>query len=102
MISVDPLQEIFFTYRIIYETQSQKNDLVSDTPKTFWLGACAFAGIATKLVTSSEREETKMNFFDYLPYLIWWLLIIALSGFGIFTIGLALISLVIEREEAKK
>lgn len=43
-----------------------------------------------------------MSLIEYLPYLLWWLLIIALSGFGIFTIGLALISLVIEREEAKK
>ena len=39
---------------------------------------------------------------EYLPFLVWWLLIIALSGFGIFTIGLALISLIVERDEARK
>lgn len=39
---------------------------------------------------------------DLLPLALWWLLIIGMAGFGIFTIGLALISLVVEREEAKK
>jgi hypothetical protein len=43
-----------------------------------------------------------MSLIEYLPFLLWWLLIIALSGFGIFTIGLALISLIVERDEAQK
>lgn len=41
-----------------------------------------------------------MSFLEHLPFILWWLLIIALSGFGIFTIGLAIIGLIIEREEA--
>lgn len=41
-----------------------------------------------------------MSFFDYLPFILWWLLIIGLVTFGLFQIGLALISLVVEREDA--
>lgn len=39
---------------------------------------------------------------DLLPLALWWLLIIGMTGFGVFTIGLALITWAVEREEAKK
>lgn len=39
---------------------------------------------------------------DLLALVLFWLLIIGLAGFGVFTIGLALISWVVEREGLEK
>mgnify|MGYP006921408550 CR=1 FL=1 len=38
----------------------------------------------------------------YLPYLIWWLFIAGLMTLGVWLIGLAIISMVVEREELDK
>lgn len=61
-----------------------------------------FSRLSDLLIPRVQREREKMSLIEYLPFLVWWLLIIALSGFGIFTIGLALISLIVERDEARK
>lgn len=98
---MDPLQEIFFTYRIIYETQSQKNDLVSDTPKTFlarWLRFCPKCAL---LIPRRERGY-RMSLMEYLPFIAWWLLIMGLVSLGMVLIGSAIIGLVIEREDAQE
>jgi hypothetical protein len=43
-----------------------------------------------------------MNWLDFLPFVLWWLLIMAMATAAVFLIGLAIIRLVIEREEADK
>lgn len=39
---------------------------------------------------------------DLLPFALFWLFIMALVTLGLFLVGMALISLIIEREEAEK
>ncbi len=43
-----------------------------------------------------------MNWLDFLPFLLWWLLIMAMATAAVFLIGLAIIRLVIEREGSDK
>lgn len=101
---MDPLQEIFFTYFSPSTTRRKSQAVIypqnrgHDTPKKI-LANLPPKGIELAQV---QRERKLMDLLTHLPYLLWWLLIIALSGFGIFTIGLALISLIVERDEARK
>ena len=43
-----------------------------------------------------------MSFLEHLPFILWWLFIMALTALGLFLIGTALIGLIIEREDAQE